>query len=361
MPSNNGKPKTALVTGVTGQDGSYLVELLLAKGYDVWGIVRRSSSISTGRIEHLLPAGDEAESRFKLRYGDLADASSLLRIVAESRPDEVYNLAAQSHVKVSFDVPEYTGNVTGLGAVRLLSAIHELGLNARFYQASSSELFGNADESPRSEKSPFWPRSPYGAAKAYAFHSTRNFRESYGMFAVNGILFNHESPRRGETFVTRKISLAAARIKLGLQERVALGNLDAKRDWGYAGDYIEGMWLMMQADTPEDYVLATGQAHSVREFCELCFDEIGLPLTWRGAGDQEQGVDPNGQVRVTVDPEYYRPAEVDALVGDASKARRQLGWEPTVSLPELAQMMVGHDLHEQEKRSQPQTSSALSD
>ncbi|TWT99883.1 GDP-mannose 4,6-dehydratase [Botrimarina colliarenosi] len=339
------KQKVALITGITGQDGSYLAELLLEKGYEVWGVIRRSSSFNTGRIDHLYEDPHVEDRKLKLCYGDLADSSSLQRVLSQSQPDEVYNLGAQSHVKVSFDIPEYTGDVTGLGTARLLGAIYELGLhNCRFYQASSSELYGKVLETPQTESTPFWPRSPYAVAKAYAFHMTRNYRESYGLFAVNGILFNHESPRRGETFVTRKISRAAARIKVGLQERLYLGNLDAKRDWGFAGDYVEGMWRMLQSDTPDDYVLATGETHSVRDFCDFCFNDIGLPLEWRGEGVDEVGVGPDGQVLVQVDPNYFRPAEVDLLLGDPSKAKRELGWEPTVTVEELARMMVEHDL-----------------
>lgn len=337
--------KVALITGITGQDGSYLAELLLEKGYEVWGVIRRSSSFNTGRIDHLYQDPHESDRRLKLCYGDLADSSSLQRVLSQAQPTEVYNLGAQSHVKVSFEVPEYTGDITGLGAARLLGAIYELGMHdCRFYQASSSELYGKVLETPQTESTPFWPRSPYAAAKAYAFHITRNYRESYGLFAVNGILFNHESPRRGETFVTRKISRAAARIKLGLQDRLYLGNLDAKRDWGFAGDYVEGMWRMLQADKPEDFVLATGQTHSVRDFCDYCFNEVGLSLEWRGEGADEVGVGEDGEVLVQVDPNYFRPAEVDLLLGDPSKAKRVLGWEPTVTVEELAKMMVENDL-----------------
>ncbi len=336
--------KVALVTGITGQDGSYLAELLLEKGYEVWGIIRRSSSFNTERIDHLYQDPHNANVRLKLCYGDLGDASSINQILKRTRPDEIYNLGAQSHVKVSFDIPEYTGDVTGLGAVRILEAMRELGLNAKFYQASSSELYGKVVETPQSEKTPFHPRSPYAAAKAYAFYITQNYREAYGLFAVNGILFNHESPRRGETFVTRKISRAAARIQLGHQDRLYLGNLDARRDWGFAGDYVDAMWRMMQADVPEDFVIATGETHSVREFCELAFGQLGLPLTWRGQGQDERGEGPNGKVLVEVDPNYFRPAEVDLLLGDATKARETLGWEPRVKFRELALMMVEHDL-----------------
>ncbi|WP_425396269.1 GDP-mannose 4,6-dehydratase [Aeoliella sp.] len=344
MPATNRPDKVALITGITGQDGSYLTELLLAKGYEVWGIIRRSSSFNTGRIDHLYQDPHEPDVRLHLRYGDLADASSIHRILAESRPDEVYNLAAQSHVKVSFEIPEYTSDVTGLGVVRILEAIRELGLDTRFYQASSSELYGRVTETPQSETTRFWPRSPYACAKAFGFHITRNYRESYNMFAVNGILFNHESPRRGETFVTRKISRAAAKIKLGAQDTLYLGNLDAQRDWGFAGDYVDAMWRMLQVDTPDDFVIATGETHSVREFCELCFQEVGLPIEWRGSGVDEVGIGPDGQTLIKIDPKYFRPAEVDLLLGDPGKAKRLLDWEPTVTLADLARMMVQSDL-----------------
>jgi GDPmannose 4,6-dehydratase len=340
-------PKTgrrALITGITGQDGSYLAELLLSKGYEVWGVVRRSSSITTWRIDHLYEPPWQEDKRLNLVYGDLNDASSLNRILKTVRPDEVYNLGAQSHVKVSFEIPEYTAEVVGVGSVRLLEAMRELGIEARFYQASSSELYGKAVESPQTESTPFYPRSPYAAAKAYAFYITRNYREAYGMFAANGILFNHESPRRGETFVTRKITMAVARIKAGLQDTLFLGNLDAKRDWGFAGDYVQAMWKMLQADEPEDYVIATGETHSVREFCELAFERVGLPLSWRGEGLEEQGMGPDGQCLVRVDPRYFRPSEVDLLLGDASKARRDLGWEPETRFRSLVDMMVDADL-----------------
>jgi GDPmannose 4,6-dehydratase len=320
--------KKALITGITGQDGSYLAELLLAKGYEVFGLVRRSSSFNTRRIDHLYKDPHESGVRLRLIYGDLNDASSLNQIVRKTRPDEIYNLGAQSHVRVGFDVPEYTGEVTGLGCVRLLEAIRESDLECRFYQASSSELFGKVAETPQRETTPFYPRSPYACAKAYAHYITVNYRESYGLHASNGILFNHESPRRGETFVTRKITRAAARIKHGLQDRLFLGNLDAKRDWGFAGDYVEGMWRMLQQDQPDDYVLASGETHSVREFLELAFNRV--ELDWHRY--------------VEVDPRYFRPAEVDLLLGDASKAQRQLGWAPRVSFPELIGMMVDADL-----------------
>ena len=342
LPPRNGR--RALVTGVTGQDGSYLAELLLAKGYEVFGIIRRSSSFNTGRIDHLYQDPHEPDVRLRLVFGDLTDASSINHALKTVRPDEVYNLGGQSHVRVSFDIPEFTADVTGMGAVRVLESMRELGLDARFYQASSSEMFGLATESPQRETTPLNPRSPYAAAKAYAYHITRDYREAYGMFAVNGILFNHESPRRGETFVTRKISRAAARIKVGKQERLFLGNLNAERDWGFAGDYVEAMWLMLQADVPEDFVIATGESHSVREFCELCFAEVGLPITWQGSGDDEVGIDERGRVLVSIDPRHLRPTDVPSLTGDAAKAREKLGWRPKVTFGELARMMVEHDL-----------------
>ncbi len=320
--------KRALITGITGQDGSFLAELLLKKGYEVYGLIRRSSSFNTHRIDHLYQDPHEPNAKLKLIYGDLNDGSSLNRILRTVQPDEIYNLGAQSHVRVSFDIPEYTGEVTGLGTVRLLEAIREIGIRPKFYQASSSELYGKAVESPQSEKTPFYPRSPYACAKAYAFYITVNYREAYGLFACNGILFNHESERRGETFVTRKITRAATRIKLGLQAKLFLGNLDARRDWGYAGDYVEAMWLMMQADQPDDYVVAVGEAHAVREFLEETFGL--LDLAWRQY--------------VEIDPHYFRPAEVDLLLGDASKARRILGWRPKVDFKSLVRLMVTHDL-----------------
>ena len=336
--------KRALITGVTGQDGSYLAELLLSKGYEVWGVIRRSSSFNTGRIDHIYQDPHDLNVRFRLCFGDLNDASSINKILKAVQPHEVYNLGAQSHVKVSFDVPEYTADVTGLGVVRLLEAMRELKLDAKFYQASSSELYGKASESSQNETTPFYPRSPYAAAKAYGFYITRNYREAYNMFAVNGILFNHESPRRGETFVTRKITRAVARVLYGQQECLYLGNLDARRDWGFAGDYVEGMWRMLQADRPDDYVLASGETHSVREFCELAFGHVGLPLHWEGEGQHEQGLDAKGRVLVKVDPHYYRPTEVDHLLGDASKAKRELGWEPKCGFQELVTMMVDEDV-----------------
>jgi GDPmannose 4,6-dehydratase len=342
FPPRNGK--RALVTGITGQDGSYLTELLLSKGYEVYGVIRRSSSFNTSRIDHLYQDPHDEDVRLRLIFGDLTDASSINHILKVVRPDEVYNLAAQSHVRVSFDIPEYTAEVSGVGVVRVLESMRELQLDAKFFQASSSEMFGQAAESPQRETTPLNPRSPYAAAKAFAFHITRNFRDAYSMFAVNGIMFNHESPRRGETFVTRKISHAAARIKLGRQDRLFLGNLDARRDWGFAGDFVEAMWLMLQAPQPEDFVLATGEAHSVREFCELCFAEVGLPLQWHGVGKDEQGTGPDGRVLVAIDPRFLRPTDVDVLQGDSSKAREKLGWQPRVRFRELAKLMVEHDL-----------------
>lgn len=345
MPASiSKKPIRALITGITGQDGSYLAELLLSEGYEVWGLVRRSSSFHTGRIDHLYQDPHETNVRLRLVYGDMTDAGSLHRILQMVQPQEIYNLAAQSHVKVSFEVPEYTADVGGLGTLRLLEAVRDLDIDSKFYQASSSEMFGLTTESPQRESTAFHPRSPYAAAKVFAHQVTRNYREAYGLFAVSGILFNHESPRRGETFVTRKISRAAARIKRGLQDRVYLGNLSARRDWGFAGDYVHAMWTMMQAPEPEDYVVATGVSHSVREFCEVCFSAIDLPLEWEGSGVTERGLGPGGRVLVEVDQRYFRPSEVDHLVGDATKARERLGWSPTVTMEGLAQMMVEHDL-----------------
>lgn len=339
--------KTALITGITGQDGAYLAELLLAKGYRVHGVKRRSSSFNTGRVDHLYVDPHEGDSAFAMHYGDLTDATNLIRLVQETEPDEIYNLAAQSHVQVSFETPEYTANADALGPLRLLEAMRILGLGktVRFYQASTSELFGASDESPQSETTPFRPRSPYGAAKLYAYWITVNYREAYGMHASNGILFNHESPVRGETFVTRKITRAVAAIEHGLQDCLYLGNLDAVRDWGHARDYVEGMWLMLQQDEPGDYVLATGEARSVREFVELAFAEAGRELAWRGEGEDETGVDAaSGEVLVRVDPRYFRPTEVDRLLGDASKARRVLGWRHRTGFRELVREMVGEDL-----------------
>ena len=339
--------KTALITGITGQDGAYLAEFLLNKGYIVHGIKRRSSSFNTERIDHLYRDPHERNVNFFMHYGDLTDSTNLIRIVQETQPDEIYNLAAQSHVQVSFETPEYTANSDAVGTLRLLEAIRILGLEkkTRFYQASTSELYGKVQEIPQSETTPFYPRSPYGAAKLYAYWVTVNYREAYGMFACNGILFNHESPLRGETFVTRKITMAVARIKKGLQEKLYLGNLDAKRDWGFAGDYVEAMWLMLQQDEPDDLVIATGEMHSVREFVELAFGEVGVDIEWRGEGVDEVGVDAaTDDVLIEVDPRYYRPTEVELLLGDPTKAKEKLGWEAKVGLRELVKMMVEGDM-----------------
>ena len=339
--------KTALITGITGQDGAYLAEFLLKKGYIVHGIKRRSSSFNTERIDHLYKDPHERNVNFFMHYGDLTDSTNLIRIVQEVQPDEIYNLAAQSHVQVSFDTPEYTANSDAIGTLRLLEAIRILGLEkkTKFYQASTSELYGKVQEIPQSETTPFYPRSPYGAAKLYAYWVTVNYREAYDMFACNGILFNHESPLRGETFVTRKITMAVAKIKNGLQDRLYLGNLDAKRDWGFAGDYVEAMWLMLQQDEPDDFVIATGKMHSVREFVELAFGEVGIEIQWRGEGVDEVGVDAaTGDVLIEIDPRYYRPTEVELLLGDPAKAKEKLGWEAKVELRELVKMMVDGDL-----------------
>ncbi len=335
--------KKALITGITGQDGAYLAELLLKKDYEVWGMHRRVSLPTTQRIDHLLRDQTGNENKVNLVYGDLSDASSLTRIVDKVHPCEVYHLAAQSDVKASFDLPEYTGDVTGLGTLRLLEAVRNFAPNAKFYQASSSELYGLAQETPQTESTPFHPRSPYGVAKSYAFQITRNYRESYGMFAVNGILFNHESPRRGEKFVTRKITRALGRILAGTQKSLSLGNLDAKRDCGFAGDYVDAMWRMLQADDPSDYVIATGETHTVREFCEVAFSYAGLPITWQGEGVEETGYGPDGNALIHINPDYFRPAEVDLLLGDASNAKRDLDWSPQVSFQELVEMMVDYD------------------
>ena len=344
--------KVALITGITGQDGSFLAEFLLEKGYEVHGIIRRSSSFNTGRIEHLYFdewVRDMKQQRsINLHYGDMTDSSSLIRIIQMTQPDEIYNLAAQSHVKVSFDVPEYTAESDATGTLRLLEAVRILGLErkTKIYQASTSELFGLVQETPQRETTPFYPRSPYGVAKLYGYWITKNYRESYGMFAVNGILFNHESERRGETFVTRKITLAAARIAAGQQDKLYLGNLDALRDWGYARDYVECMWLMLQHDQPEDFVIATGEQHSVREFTERAFAHVGIELRWQGEGVQEQGIDQAmGRVLVEVDPKYFRPAEVETVLGDPTKAKTLLGWNPQkTSFEELVRLMVEHDV-----------------
>lgn len=344
--------KVALITGVTGQDGSFLAEFLIEKGYEVHGIIRRSSSFNTERIEHLYFeewVRDMKRGRaLNLHYGDMTDSSSLIRIIQQTQPDEIYNLAAQSHVKVSFDVPEYTAETDATGTLRLLEAVRILGLEkkTKIYQASTSELFGLVQEIPQRETTPFYPRSPYGVAKLYGFWITKNYRESYGMFAVNGILFNHESERRGETFVTRKITLAAARIAAGEQDKLYLGNLSALRDWGYARDYVECMWLMLQHDSPEDFVIATGEQHSVREFTERAFHEVGIDLRWEGEGVEERGIDiATGRVLVEVDPKYFRPAEVETLLGDPTKAKELLGWNPSkTSFEELVRIMVRHDV-----------------
>lgn len=344
--------KVALITGVTGQDGSFLAEFLIEKGYEVHGIIRRSSSFNTARIEHLYFeewVRDMKRGRaLNLHYGDMTDSSSLIRIIQQTQPDEIYNLAAQSHVKVSFDVPEYTAETDATGTLRLLEAVRILGLEkkTKIYQASTSELFGLVQEIPQRETTPFYPRSPYGVAKLYGFWITKNYRESYGMFAVNGILFNHESERRGETFVTRKITLAAARIAAGEQDKLYLGNLSALRDWGYARDYVECMWLMLQHGTPEDFVIATGEQHSVREFTERAFHEVGIDLRWEGEGVEERGIDiATGRVLVEVDPKYFRPAEVETLLGDPTKAKELLGWNPSkTSFEELVRIMVRHDV-----------------
>ena len=341
--------KVALITGVTGQDGAYLAPLLLEKGYLVHGVKRRASSFNTGRVDHLYLDPHEHETRFFLHHGDLTDATNLIRLVQETQPDEVYNLAAQSHVQVSFETAEYTANADALGTLRLLEALRILGMEARvrFYQASTSELYGRAAEVPQRETTPFYPRSPYAAAKLYAYWITVNYREAYGMHASNGILFNHESPLRGETFVTRKITRAVAAIELGLQERLYIGNLDATRDWGHARDYVEGMWLMLQQDTPDDYVLATGEAHSVRDFVERAFACTGRQILWRGCGVDEVGICAgSGRELVRVDPRYFRPTEVDLLQGDAAKARARLGWRHRTTFPELVREMVEADLAE---------------
>jgi GDPmannose 4,6-dehydratase len=336
--------KRALITGITGQDGSYLLELLLAKGYEVHGVVRRSSSFNRARIEDVYAQPEIHERRLILHYGDLVDTNNLNRLVEKVAPDEIYNLAAQSHVKVSFEMPEYTAQVDAVGTLRLLDAVRETGVKARFYQASTSELFGKVQAVPQSETTPFYPRSPYAVAKLYSYWLAVNYREAYGIHAINGILFNHESPRRGESFVTRKITMGAARIALGRQEQVQLGNLDAKRDWGYAPEYVEGMWLALQHDTPEDFVLATGKCYTVREFATLAFAALGIDLSWEGKAELERGIDrKTGVVRVAINPAYYRPTEVDLLLGDPSKAKKLLGWEARTPLPELARLMAEAD------------------
>ncbi|MDT3698290.1 MAG: GDP-mannose 4,6-dehydratase [Thermincola sp.] len=344
--------KTALVTGITGQDGAYLAEFLLHKGYQVHGVKRRASLFNTDRIDHLYQDPHEKNRNFFLHYGDLTDSTNLIRIIQEVQPDEIYNLAAQSHVQVSFETPEYTANADAVGTLRLLEAIRILGLNekTRFYQASTSELYGQVREIPQTERTPFYPRSPYAVAKMYSYWITVNYREAYNIFGCNGILFNHESPLRGETFVTRKITRAIARIKLGLHDKIYLGNLNAKRDWGYAADYVEAMWLMLQQKEPDDYVVATGETHSVREFAEAAFARVGIDIEWQGEGVEEKGLDKaTGQILVEVDPRYFRPTEVDILLGDPTKAREKLGWQPKVTFRELVEMMVDADLEEAKK------------
>ena len=339
--------KTALITGITGQDGAYLAEFLLDKGYSVHGIKRRSSSLNTDRIDHLYVDLHENNVRLKLHYGDLTDSTNLIRIIQEVQPDEIYNLAAQSHVKVSFDLPEYTANTDAIGTLRLLEAIRILSMTekVKFYQASTSELYGLAQEVPQNETTPFYPRSPYGVAKLYAFWIVKNYREAYNMFACNGILFNHESPIRGETFVTRKITRAVARISLGQQKKIFIGNLDAKRDWGHAKDYVRGMWLMLQQENAEDFVLATGKTNTVRHFCELAFLEVGIKIEWKGEGDSEKGLNAkDGSVLIEVDKNYYRPTEVDLLIGDPTKANKQLGWKHTYGLKSMIAEMVQSDV-----------------
>ncbi len=354
--------KKALITGITGQDGSYLTELLLEKGYEVHGVIRRSSSFNTGRIDHLFNNPEIYGVRLFLHYGDLTDSSNLNRLLEKIQPDEIYNLGAQSHVKVSFEVPEYTAEVDAVGTLRFIDAIKETGIQTKFYQASTSELYGKVQEVPQSEKTPFYPRSPYGVAKLYAYWIIVNYREAYNIYAVNGILFNHESPRRGETFVTRKITRAAARIKYGIQDKLLLGNLNAKRDWGYAPEYVEGMWRMLQQPEPDDYVLATGETHTVREFADLTFKELDMELEWEGEGVNEvgclkrplkrpNGPDlPAGTVVVAVNPNYFRPTEVDLLIGDATKAREKLGWEPKVKFEELVKIMARADWEKVQRR-----------
>lgn len=342
--------KKALITGITGQDGSYLAELLLEKGYEVHGVIRRASTFNTGRIDHLYQDPHINGVRFFLHYGDLTDSSNISRLIEKIQPEEIYHLGAQSHVRVSFDMPEYTGDVVGLGTVRLLDAIKESGIKTKFYQASSSEMFGLVQEVPQKETTPFYPRSPYGCAKVYAYWIVRNYRESYGLFACNGILFNHESPRRGETFVTRKITRGLSRIKCGLEKKLYFGNLDAKRDWGYAKDYVEGMWRMLQQNKPDDFVLATNETHTVREFIEESCRLLDIDLEWQGSGVDEKGIDKKtGKIIIEIDPKYFRPAEVDLLIGDCSKAKDKLGWEPKTKFKELVKIMVDADMVEARK------------
>jgi GDPmannose 4,6-dehydratase len=341
--------KVALIIGVTGQDGSYLVELLLQKGYEVHGVKRRASSFNTPRLDHIYRDKHQSpDTKFELHYGDITDTSNIVRLIKEIEPDEIYNLAAQSHVAVSFELPEYTAQVDALGTLRILEAIRILGLTnkTRFYQASTSELYGKVQEIPQTELTPFYPRSPYGVAKLYGFWITKNYREAYGLYACNGILFNHESPVRGETFVTRKITRAVARIKYGFQEALYLGNLDAKRDWGHAREYVDAMWRILQLDEPEDFVIATGQMHSVREFVEIAFAHVGIEIVWEGEGVNERGLDKRtGTPYVFVDPQYFRPAEVDLLIGDATKAKEKLGWEPNIDFEQLVKEMIQHEVY----------------
>ena len=345
------KKKVAFLTGITGQDGSYLAELLLEKGYEVHGMIRRSSSFNTGRIDHLHNDAAILDKKLFLYYGDLTDSSNLNRLLEKIQPDEIYNLGAQSHVKVSFEVPEYTADVDAIGTLRFLDAIKDTGLNTRFYQASTSELFGKAREIPQNEKTPFYPRSPYGVAKLYSHWIIVNYREAYNLYAVSGILFNHESPRRGKTFVTRKITTAASKIKLGVQDVLCLGNLNAKRDWGYAPEFVEGMWRMLQQENADDYVLATGETHTVREFVEHSFKNLDISVEWQGKNASEIGIDSkSGKTLIKVDPVYYRPTEVDLLIGDPSKAKEKLGWEPNVKFEELVRIMVEADFEKVKKR-----------
>lgn len=341
--------KKALITGITGQDGSYLAELLLDKGYDVHGVIRRSSSFNTGRIDHIYNDPKYSGKKFFLHYGDITDTSNINRLLEKIEPDEIYNLAAQSHVKVSFEVPEYTAEVDAVGTLRFLDAIRETGIKTKFYQASTSELYGKVQAIPQDEKTPFYPRSPYGVAKLYGYWIIVNYREAYNIFACNGILFNHESPRRGETFVTRKITMAAAKIKLGLQQKLSLGNLNAKRDWGYAPEYVEGMWRMLQQDVAEDFVLATGETREVREFVDAAFSELDMPLKWEGEGEKEKGL-LDGKVVVDVDPKYYRPTEVELLIGNPAKAKQKLGWEAKTKFADLARLMAKADYELVKKR-----------
>ena len=342
--------KKALITGITGQDGSYLAELLLEKGYEVHGMLRRSSSFNTGRIDHLYNDPEILDKRMFLHYGDLTDSSNLNRLLEKIQPDEIYNLGAQSHVQVSFEVPEYTAEVDAIGTLRFLDAIKDTGVKTKFYQASTSELYGKAQEFPQSESTPFYPRSPYGVAKIYGYWIIVNYREAYDLFACNGILFNHESPRRGPTFVTRKITRGAARIKHGIQEKLVLGNLGAKRDWGYAPEYVEGMWLMLQQEKPDDFVMATGEAHTVREFVDLAFRELDMELEWKGEGVDEKGIDSKGNVRVEIDKRYFRPTEVDFLMGDPTKAEKELGWVAQTKFEDLVAIMTGADWEKVKKR-----------